>query len=476
LTDLETLADYCRKHTAAAVALPLMFVPAGSPPPDGAQAPVVDFVRRHGRQTAVVVYADTGRLPLAVYCQALAAGARQVLNEAAPDFTEQLRQALTRLVRDHLARDHEEEELTATFARFGLIGRSARLQEVFGRAQKAAHFSDLPVLILGETGTGKQRLAEAIHRLDPRRRDKPFLTVNCSAISKTLAESELFGHAKGAFSGAGQERLGLFRAANGGSLMLDEIGELDPELQPKLLRVLQERRLLPLGADLEHAVDVRILAATNRPLEAMVAERKFREDLYQRLNVFPIRIPSLRERPEDIEVQARHFLKTYQPGRERPVTDFGPRVLDGLRLLPWEGNTRQLENVIREALAHKDHGTVLQMEDLPRWVLEALGRADAPPAGPGPAPPQPGEARTLSTADALDALARGACDRGLTLHEALDEYEHRLLEVALEANGGNRTRTAKALGLTPRCVFGKIRKYRLGEGTGRAVGQDSDPV
>ena len=148
------------------------------------------------------------------------------------------------------------------------------MREVFRRAVKASHFSDLPVLILGETGTGKQRLAEAVHALDLCRRDKPFVTVNCGALSKTLAESELFGHAKGAFSGASGERKGLFRAANGGTLMLDEIGELDLELQPKLLRVLQERRLLPVGEDYEHPIDVRVIAATNRPLETMIAEEQ----------------------------------------------------------------------------------------------------------------------------------------------------------------------------------------------------------
>jgi transcriptional regulator with GAF, ATPase, and Fis domain len=429
---------------------------------------VVDFIRSHGHDVPIVVYADTTRLPLAVYCQALAAGARQVLNEANPEFAEQLRQTAARLLRDHRAREREREQFADLFAGHGLIGRSAALREVFSRALKASHFSDLPVLILGETGTGKQRLAEAIHALDPRRRDKAFITINCSAISKSLAESELFGHAKGAFSGAGQERLGLFRAANGGTLLLDEIGELDPELQPKLLRVLQERRLLPLGADFEHAVDVRIIAATNRPLDAMLTEKRFREDLYQRLNVFQIRIPPLRERPEDVEVQARHFLAAHQGSRERPVTDFGPRVLDVLRLLPWEGNTRQLQNVIREVLAHKDSGGLVQMEDLPHWVLERLGAAPAsPPAEVSRAPAAPAPpAAPPHAEEALDALARRACAEGLTLHQALDEFERRLLQRALEQNGGNRTRTAAMLGLTPRSVFSKIKKYHLDEEPG----------
>src|SRR5262249_41573798 len=155
------------------------------------------------------VYAATDRVPLTVYCRALAAGAKQILNERSPNFVDDLRQALTRLVRDHLARGAEQEQLTALFAGHGLIGQSPALQEVFRRAVRASQFSDLPVLILGETGTGKQRLAEAIHRLDPQRSQKPFRTLNRSALPKTLAESELFGHAKGAFSGAQSERPGL---------------------------------------------------------------------------------------------------------------------------------------------------------------------------------------------------------------------------------------------------------------------------
>jgi anti-anti-sigma factor len=453
LADLGVLADYCRKHTTAAAVLPLSEAAGG-----GLDPGIADFLRLHGRQFAIVVYADTQHTPLATYCQALAAGARQVVNEAQPDFPVELRRTLTRLVRDHTARVREEAHLTDVFARQGLIGRSPALRDVFARVLKAAYFSDLPVLILGETGTGKQLVAEAIHRLDPRRRDRPFLTLNCSAISKGLAESALFGHTKGAFSGAAQERLGLFRAAEGGTLLLDEIGELDLEMQPKLLRVLQERRLLPVGADLEHAVDVRIIAATNRPLGTMVAEKKFRQDLFQRLNVFQIRIPPLRERPEDIEPQARHFLAAYQPGPQPGVTDFGPHVRQILRHLPWEGNTRQLENVIREALAHKDHGNLLQVEDLPRWTLEALVETAPAATAELPATPFPS-----ATEDPLQALAQTAYERGSTLHQALAEYERQLLQVALEKNGGNRTRAARSLGLTPRSVFEKIKKYKLGD-------------
>jgi transcriptional regulator with PAS, ATPase and Fis domain len=417
---------------------------------DGAFEPqaALASIRAFSRHTAILVYADTARLPIAVYCQPLAAGARQVFNEQSPSFLEDLTAAVERLTQALQAQFQEREQLGELFASCGLIATSPAMREVFHRAVKASHFNDLPVLILGETGTGKQRLAEAVHALDPRRKDQPFVAINCGALSKSLAESELFGHARGAFSGAGGERKGLFRSANGGTLMLDEIGELDPELQPKLLRVLQERRLLPVGEDYEHPIDVRVIAATNRPLDRMIAEGRFRADLYQRLNVFRIQLPPLRERPEDVELQAKYFLAHYQAECADKVTGFGPRVLELLRSLPWEGNTRQLENFIRETLAHRDgKGTLVEMSDLPHWVFE---KAAESPAAPAP-----------SKEASLEQLVDRACDAQLPLAEAVEEYERRLLEKVLAETNGNRTHAAHRLGLTPRTIFAKVKKYQL---------------
>jgi transcriptional regulator with GAF, ATPase, and Fis domain len=442
---LDEVRWHARGDAPTVVLLP--FGPEASSPESAA---ALEFLRAFGRRLPVLVYADTARLPITQYCRPLAAGARQVLNHQAPTFLDDLTAAIRRLSQDLQAQLQEQEQLGGLFASCGLIAGSAAMREVFRRAVKASHFSDLPVLILGETGTGKQRLAEAIHAIDPRRCQQPFVTINCAALSKTLAESELFGHTRGAFSGAGGERKGLFRAANGGTLMLDEVGELDGELQPKLLRVLQERRLLPVGEDYEHPIDVRVIAATNRPLDEMVAQGTFREDLYQRLNVFRIRIPALRERPEDVAVQARHFLARCQADRLEKAVDFGPRVLELLQSLPWEGNTRQLENFIREALAHKeDGGPLLEIGDLPRWVFEKV--AGAPPAGA--APPAP--------AAPLERLVDQACDAGLSLSEAVEAYERRLLARVLEETGGNRTHAAQRLGLTPRTIFAKVKKYQL---------------
>jgi transcriptional regulator with PAS, ATPase and Fis domain len=440
------LTRRCQERTPVALAMPLDWPEA--PPPAaalGISSPVLAFLRAHGKRFPIIVYADTTRLPIAVYCRALAAGARQVVNLASPRFVEDLTQTLLRLLEDHQNQVETERRLGELFAQHGLIGQSPALREVFHRVIKASHLNDLPLLILGETGTGKQLIAEAVHKLDPKRSPKPFLSINCSAISKSLAESELFGHVRGAFSGADTERLGVFRAANGGTLLLDEVSELHPELQPKLLRVLQERRLLPVGEDYEHPIDIRIIAATNRPLEQLVAARAFREDLYQRLNVFQIRIPPLRERPEDIDVQARHFLRCYQTDLEPTVQDFGPRALEALHLLPWEGNTRQLENLIRETLVPMPAGPLVQLEDLPRWVLERVSKLAEP----------------ASEVFALQDSVSGASEQKLSLNQAVEEYERHLLKSALQQNGGNRTRTAAELGLTPRSIFNKIKKYQL---------------
>jgi transcriptional regulator with PAS, ATPase and Fis domain len=425
----------------------LSFGPADNPAPEASQT--LEFLRTFARRLPVLVFANTGQLPIGLYCQPLAAGARQVLNAASPTFLNELTTIVERLTQDLEAQFQEHQQLGGLFARCGLIAQSVAMREVFRRALKASHFSDLPVLIKGETGTGKQRLAEAIHALDPCRRDKPFITINCGALTRTLAESELFGHSRGAFSGAVGERQGLFRAANGGTLMLDEVGELDSELQPKLLRVLQERRLLPVGEDYEHPIDVRIIAATNRPLENLIAQGRFREDLYQRLNVLRIQIPPLRERPDDVEVQARHFLAQFLADGAEPVTDFGPRVVESLRSLPWPGNTRQLENLIREALAHREaRSSTLEMSDLPRWVFEAIADNNT--------------TSERRESPSLDELVACACEAGLSLSEAVEEYERRLLMKVLEQTGGNRTHAAQRLGLTPRTIFAKVKKYQIG--------------
>jgi transcriptional regulator with GAF, ATPase, and Fis domain len=245
-----------------------------------------------------------------------------------------------------LAKAGAEPELPG---RFGIVGASPPMLALFDLIERAAP-SDVPVLIVGETGTGKELVARALHERS-RRRKGPFLAENCAAISPSLLESELFGHKRGSFTGAIADRKGHFVAASGGTLLLDEIGDMPLEMQVKLLRVLEEGEVRPVGASRVEEVDVRVLAATNRDLAKLVAERRFREDLYYRLNVVRIELPPLRERPSDVEPLVRAFVarEARRTGRAPAVVE--PEALRRLAAAPWPGNVRQLENEVRRALA-----------------------------------------------------------------------------------------------------------------------------
>src|SRR6266852_5933676 len=230
----------------------------------------------------------------------------------------------------------------------GIIGRSASLREVFGQLKIVAP-TDSTVLLLGETGTGKELIARALHNRSSRR-DRPFVRVNCAAIPSGLLESELFGHERGAFTGAINRRIGRFELANDGTLFLDEIGDIPPELQPKLLRVLQEQEFERLGSTQTTRVDVRVVAATSRDLPQMVANREFRSDLYYRLNVFPVRLPALRERPEDIALLVRYFVDLCAKRMKKKVEHVPKEAMQVLITYQWPGNVRELQNFIERAV------------------------------------------------------------------------------------------------------------------------------
>lgn len=230
-----------------------------------------------------------------------------------------------------------------------IVSRSARMADLLAEARMVAR-SDASVLLRGDSGSGKELLARAIHRASARA-DRPFVAVNCGAIPETLLESELFGHVKGAFTDAVSNRKGLFQEAAGGTLMLDEIGDMPPALQVKLLRVLQERAVRPLGSSQSHAVDVRIISATHRDLDAAMAAGQFREDLYYRLNVVTLTLPTLAERREDIPLLANHFLHKLAPKYGRRISSFAPEALKALIAAPWPGNVRQLYNVVEQVCA-----------------------------------------------------------------------------------------------------------------------------
>ncbi|MBN8466261.1 sigma-54-dependent Fis family transcriptional regulator [Corallococcus exiguus] len=283
---------------------------------------------------------------------------------------------------------------------------------------------DVTVLITGESGTGKERVAEALVRASPRA-DKPYVRFNCAALTPELAEAELFGHSKGAFTGAVRARPGLFREASGGTLLLDEVGELALPLQAKLLRVLQEGEVRPVGEDRSFPVDVRVLAATHRDLPQRVAEGRFREDLYYRIKVVTLLMPPLRSRPEDIAALARHFLARHTERFHMPPVSLTPALLERLTAHAWPGNVRELENTLESAVVLSADGTL---------DLELL----------------PGGASTLTP----QAPAN-------TLREKLDAHERELILEALAASKGQRTEAAKALGIGRATLHDKLRKHGL---------------
>jgi transcriptional regulator with PAS, ATPase and Fis domain len=312
----------------------------------------IQNLTKHG--FVVLAYTDgIASWPVRDRCQALMAGAAHLLDSGQENFENELHRSLQRFLSAEAERLSEEQRIKGTMASLGIIGVSHVMKSVFRTIIRISVLSDLPTLLVGETGTGKELLAHSIHAMDPRRCQGPFVALNCAALAPTLAESELFGHRRGAFTGAGRDRRGLIRAAHGGVLFLDEIGELDLPLQAKLLRVLQENRVLSIGDEQEVTVNIRVVAATNRELGALVKEGRFREDLFHRLNVVSVRVPALRERAEDIGPLTRSFVEKYagpsQAGRLTVAADF----IEALTQAELPGNVRQLQNLVRQVLVNK---------------------------------------------------------------------------------------------------------------------------
>ena len=310
-----------------------------------------------------------------------------------------------------------------------LIGGTPAMLQVFKTIGRVASTHE-PVLILGESGTGKELVATAIHR-NSNRAGQPFIVVNCAALSPTLLESELFGHEKGAFTGAVACRVGRFEQASGGTLFLDEIGDLDIDLQAKLLRVLQSGQFERVGGNETLEVDVRIIAATNRNLTALIAEQRFREDLFYRLNVVTIELPPLRARPEDIPLLAEHIVRRLAWKYHWPQLALAPEAVEYLRSQPWPGNVREMQNVLARA-AILVRGRLILAEDL-----------------------------RLSPSSKPAAPADVSHDHPLSLKDLLAETEHRAIQHALEQTGWNRTQAARLLGISRRQLFDKIQQYGL---------------
>ena len=333
-----------------------------------------------------------------------------------------------------------------------LVATSPEMKQVFRLGSRAAQ-SDIPVLIEGESGAGKELIARAIQGTSARS-GKPFVTVNCGAIPENLIESILFGHEKGSFTGASDKHLGKFQEADGGTLFLDEIGELRLDMQVKLLRALQEGEVDPVGSKRPVKVNVRIVAATNRDLGQMAKEGTFREDLYYRLNVFPVMVPALRERAGDIAPLARHFIERFAAEENKPVSGLTPQASQLLEQFNWPGNVRQLENTIFRAVVLCD-GTLLDVCDFPQ-IAAALGvdtlvRQNVPaPAAPGYAPALPaGSAYALSATDGAGHIRK------------FEDMESEIIRMAIARYEGHMSEVARRLGIGRSTLYRKLKEFGL---------------
>jgi two-component system, NtrC family, response regulator HydG len=423
----EALAAY-RKKPADVVVTDLRMVPV-----DGIE--VVRRLRAEDPDATLLVVSAHGTIATAV--DAMREGAIDFLEK--PFSPEVLRARVEKAI--EIARERRgarkvraraealEEDRIREHDPHGLVGRSEPMRRVLDQVRKVAP-TDATVLVLGESGTGKELVARAVHAASGRG-EKPFVSVSCAAIPEGLLESELFGHEKGAFTGAVRRKLGRFELAHEGTLFLDEVGEIPPAIQVKLLRVLQERSFERVGGEETVSADVRLVSATNRDLARMVAEGRFREDLYYRLNVVPVRLPPLRERPGDVEELASHFLARVAPRIGRKVTGFAPEAIALLRRHAWPGNVRELENVVEQALVFAE-GDLVRPEDLPEGIRRAA---------PSPALPVP------------------SGDRSLT--DILEDLEEQLILAAYERAKGVKAETARLLGIKPSALYYKLEKYGI---------------
>jgi two-component system response regulator PilR (NtrC family) len=371
---------------------------------------------------------------------ALNAGADRYVRKG-DKLTEELRQVV-RQVAENLRLSKEAGYLRRELRRLtgldNIIGEAPKMRAIFDLIQTVAPQSSR-ILITGESGTGKELVARAIHENSPRS-GAPFISINCGAFPETLLESELFGYMKGAFTGANENRQGLFQAAHGGTLFMDEIADMSLSMQVKLFRVLQEQRIRPLGSTEENEVDVRVITATNKNLEKEIAENRFREDLFYRLSVIPIHVPPLRERREDIPLLARSFLERFRKAMEKPVDSIEPEALRRLEAYDWPGNVRELENTIERAVALTT-GRSIAVDVLPEKISKhfqsQMGAQAASPAG------------------------AAIPEEGFDLEHHIQEVERSFLLAALERAEGVRTRAAALLKMSYRSFRHYADKYKI---------------
>ena len=396
---------------------------------DGLQ--LLEQVRKLYPEIDVIMVTGHGSIERAVEAMQMGAVDFVVKDNLDQVLPEKIRQVLqnrqARLERDRLEEENEylREEIGDRYG--DIIGDSERMRQVMAAVERVGA-TDSSVMIYGESGTGKELVARELHRCS-RRREGPFVRVNCGALPRELAESELFGHEKGAFTGAVRLKKGKFELAEGGTIFLDEVGDLPPDLQVSLLRVLQAREFDRVGGERTLRADVRVVAATNRSLKEEIAKGSFREDLFYRLEVIPLHLPPLRECREDIRPLAEYYLERKSREINRPLRRLSEEALEILRDYSWPGNVRELENVIERTLVLSD-GEVIEPSDLP---LEAM---DRPPAGP-------------AEADGAEG----------PLNDQLERLERELITGAMEQARGVKTRAAQILGIKTSALYYKLEKY-----------------
>lgn len=368
-------------------------------------------------ETPFILISAFGTIDLAV--NALKLGASDFI--AKPFSIDELKSKVAHIFEDHIPKKHESATQADSF--HGLVGNSEQMQKLISRIKQMAAV-DSPVLITGESGTGKELIARALHLESPRAKHA-MVAINCSALTDTLLESELFGHEKGSFTGAVRQHLGIFEQADGGTILLDEIGDISPQLQVKLLRVLQNQRFQRVGGTEEIEVDVRVVAATNRDLQTAMNEKRFREDLFFRLNVLPLTLPALRERPEDIPDLVNHFMTMKCAKLKRDTPEIGTKTMIKLVEYPWPGNIRELENFLERLLIFSE-GPIITPDQI---YFENTPEPSKQPNG--------------------------------KLNDVLEQKERELIREALHWAGGIKQKAARKLGLKTSTLYYKMEKYGL---------------
>jgi DNA-binding NtrC family response regulator len=393
------------------------------------------------RETLVIMI--TGFATVNSSVEAIEAGAYDYIPK--PFTATQLRILIGRAAQQvQLARDNAKlrDALRRQSGFDSMVGASEPIRKVFDLIQRVAP-TEASVFVAGESGTGKELIARAIHD-NSRRSDQPFVAVNCAALPDQLLESELFGHEKGAFTGADGQRRGLLETASGGTFFLDEVSEMSLDLQAKLLRVVQERRIRRVGGEGELPIDIRWISATNRDPEEAVRSGQLRQDLYFRLNVVPIRVPALRERPQDVPLLAQHFLRRYAEKYDRASLRMLPEVVQALECYGWPGNVRELQNMVERMVSLSWDGSELTAEDLPDEI-----RGGAPLRVPGTRPASAGSGASLSFHDAKS--------------RAIAEFEQAYLRDLLARHRGNISQAARQAGMDRKTIHRMLAKYQLEE-------------